>query len=96
MAAQAPESVPLGLLRGRKLRKYDSAFEEVSSKAHEATTPLFIPVFTGLRRTVVEHLTESLQRVEREITLERSAEKISTAITLLRQMGKSRMAALSV
>ncbi|KAF2632031.1 hypothetical protein BU25DRAFT_406548 [Macroventuria anomochaeta] len=69
-----------------KLRQYESAHEEASTSAQYASAPLFIPAFTGLRRTIVEHLTESLQRLEQELQVERSEERVSMAVTLLRQM----------
>jgi len=77
-----------------KFDEYESAFAEASKRAQDASAPLFIPTFTGLRRTIVEHLTEDLQRLEQELSsddvdLKSRRENVTDAVTLLRHMGKS-------
>jgi hypothetical protein len=75
----------------RRYNKYGAAFAEVSQRAQAASAPLFIPTFTGLRRTIVEHLTESLHRIEQELSTNESGseERVVEAVTLLRHMGRS-------
>lgn len=89
-AAQADDSNPFNLFTGHvaKLREYETGLQEISSRAQLSGGPLFIPAFTNLRRTIVEHLTEQLQQLEREISIERSTERVEMAVTLLRQMGR--------
>ncbi|KAK5170524.1 uncharacterized protein LTR77_005112 [Saxophila tyrrhenica] len=62
-----------------------------SGRVQGASAPLFVPSFTGLRRTIVEDLTTSLQSLEQKLTrdaldAELRHRRVSEAVTLLRQM----------
>ncbi|KAF2118616.1 hypothetical protein BDV96DRAFT_643854 [Lophiotrema nucula] len=74
-----------------KSSMYASAFTDASKRRRDASAPLFIPTFTTLRRTIVEHLTTSLQQLERQITTETldtglRQQRILEAVNLLRHM----------
>ncbi|KAJ8116575.1 hypothetical protein OPT61_g2021 [Boeremia exigua] len=86
LSMQATRSHSSSLTLGNMLRKNDPAVEEVSSKFHNTNTPLLVPSFSSLRRTLVEQLNKSLQRLERDIAAERSSEKVAEAVSLLQQM----------
>jgi hypothetical protein len=75
----------------KEYNKFGSAFADVSQRAQTAGAPLFIPTFTGLRRTIVEHLTSSLHQREEEISKDKpdSEEQVLKAINLLTHMGRS-------
>lgn len=83
------------LLRNYKSKfdDYTAEFAKASERARDASAPLFIPTFTGLRRTIVEHLTANLQRLEHDLSsdsLDAPAreESVADAVTLLRHVGR--------